>query len=176
MPTTSRPHCSGITIMAWALPGSMCMRALPDCISSAMPRKQRCTCPPVPTRSPYCFRIATWIRQPMGRSLAACCIRSKIARWSFSAHLQWSMGPSGRTYRSKRGSTGSACSTGRTHASTALCCSMKAGTLSMSRSGRSVPMAACSGSRLTSRGMDLFSHQRSVQISSSTFALCGGSG
>ena len=37
------------------------------------------------------------------------------------------------------------------------------------------PMAACSGSRLTFPGMDSFLHQRSVRISSSTFARCLGS-
>src|SRR5205823_13466317 len=48
--TTSRPRYSGITIMPWALPGSTSTRALPDSISSAMPRKKHSACPPAPTR------------------------------------------------------------------------------------------------------------------------------
>src|SRR6266566_8584922 len=73
-------------------------------------RKQHCTCPLVPTRSPYCSRIATWRPHPMGRSPVACCIRSKMAPWSFSARSRWSTGLSGRIFRSKLGNIGCGCS------------------------------------------------------------------
>src|SRR6266566_1044275 len=89
----------------------------------------------------------------MARSPAACCTRSKMARWSFSVPSRSSTAPSGRICRSKRVNTASASSMAPTRASTASCCSMRAGRRCITSSSSLAPMVACLGSPWTCQPM-----------------------